>query len=213
MRIKEVEELVGISKKNIRFYEQEGLLTPGRDTENSYRVYSMDDVRRLKQIKLLRKLDMPITEIRELLQGNISLSAAARRHVVRLDSEIDNISRAREVCQVFSDCSAPLDSLDIEAHLEQMHQMEMEGVMFVNIGKKDARRRYTGASLACAAVIAVLALLCVLILWANSMDPLPTGLLVVFMAIPAFVALGTIAALVSRIREIRGGEENDLSKY
>ena len=31
MRIKEVEDLVGITKKNIRFYEKEGLLTPRRE--------------------------------------------------------------------------------------------------------------------------------------------------------------------------------------
>ena len=37
MRIKEVEDLVGITRKNIRFYEKEGLLTPGRELENSYR--------------------------------------------------------------------------------------------------------------------------------------------------------------------------------
>lgn len=34
MRINKVEELVGITKKNIRFYEEKGLLTPERNTEN-----------------------------------------------------------------------------------------------------------------------------------------------------------------------------------
>ena len=32
MRINEVEALVGITKKNIRFYEAEGLLTPRRNS-------------------------------------------------------------------------------------------------------------------------------------------------------------------------------------
>ena len=53
MRIKEVEDLVGITKKNIRFYEKEGLLTPGRELENSYRDYTEEDVSRLRIIKLL----------------------------------------------------------------------------------------------------------------------------------------------------------------
>ena len=30
MKIKQVEELVGITSKNIRFYEEQGLLTPER---------------------------------------------------------------------------------------------------------------------------------------------------------------------------------------
>ena len=64
MKIQQVEELVGISKKNIRFYEEQGLLSPGR-AENGYREYGREDVRRLQQIKLLRKLAVPIEDIRE----------------------------------------------------------------------------------------------------------------------------------------------------
>ena len=32
MKINEVEALVGITKKNIRFYEEQGLLSPRRDS-------------------------------------------------------------------------------------------------------------------------------------------------------------------------------------
>ena len=35
MRINEVERLVGITKRNIRFYEKEGLLSPGRSSETA----------------------------------------------------------------------------------------------------------------------------------------------------------------------------------
>ena len=59
MRINEVEALVGITKKNIRFYEAEGLLTPRRNSENGYRDYGDADVAVLRRIKLLRKLGVP----------------------------------------------------------------------------------------------------------------------------------------------------------
>ena len=59
MKIKQVEELVGISSKNIRFYEDQGLLSPTR-SENGYRDYHESDIKRLKQIKFLRKLGVPI---------------------------------------------------------------------------------------------------------------------------------------------------------
>ena len=38
MKIKQAEELVGITSKNIRFYEEQGLLFPKR-AENGYREY------------------------------------------------------------------------------------------------------------------------------------------------------------------------------
>ena len=66
MKIYQVEELVGITKKNIRFYEDQGLLCPKRNPENDYREYSLADVRTLEKIKLLRKLSVPIEEIRLL---------------------------------------------------------------------------------------------------------------------------------------------------
>ena len=59
MKINEVEAAVGVTKKNIRFYEEEGLITPGREPGNGYRSYSQADVERLRRIKLLRTCRWP----------------------------------------------------------------------------------------------------------------------------------------------------------
>ena len=61
MKIKQVEELVGITRKNIRFYEEQGLLNVAR-AENGYREYHQADVDRLMEIKLFRKMDISIEE-------------------------------------------------------------------------------------------------------------------------------------------------------
>ena len=37
MKINEVEAAVGVTKKNIRFYEEEGLISPSREPGNGYR--------------------------------------------------------------------------------------------------------------------------------------------------------------------------------
>ncbi len=52
MKINEVEALVGITKKNIRFYEEQGLLSPRRNSQNGYREYGEPEVELLRQIKL-----------------------------------------------------------------------------------------------------------------------------------------------------------------
>ena len=48
MTIKELERRTGLPRTSIRFYEQEGLLTPER-RENNYRDYSEDNVRTLEK--------------------------------------------------------------------------------------------------------------------------------------------------------------------
>lgn len=48
MKINEIEKLLGLSKANIRYYENEGLINPSR-TENGYRNYNEVDVALLKR--------------------------------------------------------------------------------------------------------------------------------------------------------------------
>ena len=95
MKINEVEAAVGVTKKNIRFYEEEGLISPSREPGNGYRSYSQADVERLRRIKLLRKLDVPLAEIREMLEGQRTLAEGMSqdRKSTRLNSSHSGESR------------------------------------------------------------------------------------------------------------------------
>lgn len=77
MNIKEAERLTGISRRNIRFYEQKGMLRPARNPENDYREYTPEDIQNLKYIRALRMVDMPLEEIQKVLAGKLSLEQAA----------------------------------------------------------------------------------------------------------------------------------------
>ena len=87
MNTKQVEELTGITRQNIRYYEKQGLLEPVRETGNAYRDYSKEDVRRLKLIKMLRMLDMPLKEIESILNEEVSLKEAAARQQEALQKQ------------------------------------------------------------------------------------------------------------------------------
>lgn len=66
MRINEVSELCNITKRAIKYYEEKHLLDVKKD-QSGYRCYTMDDVKRLKEISYYRKLDIEISQIKELL--------------------------------------------------------------------------------------------------------------------------------------------------
>lgn len=55
MTIKDMEARTGMSRANIRYYEQEGLIAPQRDS-NGYRNYQESDVQALERILLMRRL-------------------------------------------------------------------------------------------------------------------------------------------------------------
>lgn len=63
MKIGQAAQLTGLTISNIRFYERKGLLEPERNDQSKYRNYSEQDIRRLKQIILYRKMNMPIEKI------------------------------------------------------------------------------------------------------------------------------------------------------
>ena len=217
MKINEVEALVGITKKNIRFYEQEGLLTPRRNSENSYRDYDEAEVASLRRIKLLRKLGVPLEEIRRMQSGSHTVGDGMRRHLVSLERDRKNLDQATALCASLQDSTERLDNLDAAALLEQMKQMEEEGTTFMDKQKGDTKRRRYLAPIAITLLMALLMGGCVwLFLWAFETDPMgapPLPLLALLLSIPVLVALGVVLALVQRIREIDRGEEDDARKY
>lgn len=68
MPIGRFSRLTGVGVKALRHYDELGLLAPAAvDDETGYRFYSPDQVDRAEAIRLLRRLDMPLDEIRSTL--------------------------------------------------------------------------------------------------------------------------------------------------
>ena len=97
MTIGDLEQQAGMTRANIRYYEQEGLLFPSR-RENGYRDYSQEDLATLLRIKLLRQLDFSLEEIRQLQRGELDFSAAMARRGDQLARESQAMANARQVC-------------------------------------------------------------------------------------------------------------------
>ena len=112
MKINEVEALVGITRKNIRFYEAEGLLSPRRNSQNGYRDYGETEVEVLRRIKLLRKLGLPLEEIRQMQHGAYTVGDGMRRHLVSLERERQNLEAAIRFCGTLTDRRERLEELD-----------------------------------------------------------------------------------------------------
>ena len=71
--------LSGLSVKALRHYDELGLLEPARvDASNGYRYYTLGQARHAEAIRRLRGLDLPLEEIRGLLQAD---EATLREHL------------------------------------------------------------------------------------------------------------------------------------
>ncbi len=217
MKINEVEALVGITKKNIRFYEAEGLLTPRRNSENGYRDYGEAEIDTLRRIKLLRKLGVPLEEIRRMQSGSHTVGDGMRRHLVTLEREQENLAAAMILCRQLAESREHLAQLDADNWLNRMTAMEQEGTTFMNKQKQDTKKRRYAAPIISAAVMAGLMAGCIwLFLWAFDVDPMgapPLPVLALLIAMPAAVILGVVIALAQRVRELKRDEFEDAKKY
>lgn len=115
--IKEAEELVGMTRANIRFYEKEGLITPGRDS-NGYRNYTEDDVDALQRIRLLRTIHLSLEDIRSLSRKEKGFTDLLITHLKTLKREQQNLERSRFICGQLCRDQASYDSFDVRHYLD-----------------------------------------------------------------------------------------------
>jgi Cd(II)/Pb(II)-responsive transcriptional regulator len=68
MRIGELGRLTGVDVETIRYYEKERLLPEPERSDNGYRVYAPLHLERLSFIRHCRSLDIPLNEVKRLLE-------------------------------------------------------------------------------------------------------------------------------------------------
>ncbi len=213
MKINEIEQKVGITKKNIRFYEEQGLINPARNSANGYREYAEQDVHTLARIKLLRRLDVPIEEIRQIIAGRLTLSDCMERHLVMTAREAENIRLVSDICGKIRDGGESFHSLDAPALLGEMDELEKGGARFVNVKKSDVKIKKRGAAASAAVIIALIVLWVAAILFTGASAELPPFITALIVVLPAAVIIGLVIALLQRIKELNGGEEDEASDY
>lgn len=84
MRIGEAAERLRVSPRTIKYYEEVGLLTPGRSGGN-YRDYDAEDLERVERIRKLQKFGYSLAAIREFLKYPRQLDESGQRRLSTRD--------------------------------------------------------------------------------------------------------------------------------
>lgn len=131
MTINELESRTDITKQNIRFYERKGLLHPSRNEVNNYREYTEEDFRTLQTIKVLRKLDFSIEDIRNILSEETPLDVSLEQHLKDLQQRQQELDACIVICKGL--LGSDIRSLDVNDTLYKMEAMERNGGKFMSI--------------------------------------------------------------------------------
>jgi DNA-binding transcriptional MerR regulator len=107
MTISQISARTGVSSRLLRYYEEQSLITPGRD-RNGYRVYCDLGVERIEQIRSLLGAGLPTKVIKQVLprlsgpgitaltdDGHHEVLAALCREAAALQHRIDELEARR----------------------------------------------------------------------------------------------------------------------
>lgn len=98
MQIKELQQRTGVHQKMIQFYEEQQLIQ-ATILDNGFHEYDEAQVSRLKEIKMLRALDIPFDDIRMYYMDDFyTMDQLMAKHLPCLQSQIDELQFKKNIC-------------------------------------------------------------------------------------------------------------------
>ena len=103
LTVTEVSRAYGVSARMLRHYEKLGLISSDRKEDYSYRIYRPEDIQRLRQTLVLRKLRLSLKEIGSILNdpGPAAAISVFEKNLSQLNEEIQALQAVRSVTDAF----------------------------------------------------------------------------------------------------------------
>lgn len=124
--ISEISRLFGIGIDSLRYYERLGIISPQRGA-NGYRLYDLDDIYKLSLIKDLRRLDMPMKQIKTYLDNQ---TLATTRTLLNDEAQL-----LRERIRELED-----DLRTVHDHIRELEDVVTRPVGTIELARKPQRR-------------------------------------------------------------------------
>ncbi len=123
--IKQVTSEYGVSRRMLSYYEEIGLIKSNRIDDYAYRVYDKDAIKRLQQIIILRKLQIPVKQIKDILcnQNAVEVIEVFKENISKLDEQITALSTLKSILTDFVD--ELQNKADIYLELELLNDKSM----------------------------------------------------------------------------------------
>ena len=92
--VSQLAKMAGVSVRTLHHYDQIGLLAPSARTEAGYRLYGEPELLRLQQILFFKELDLPLAEVRQILDDpRFDQVTALEHHRQMLHRRMERLAR------------------------------------------------------------------------------------------------------------------------
>lgn len=123
----EVAKICGVTVRTVQYYDQRSILIPSELTEGGRRLYSEDDVKKLKIICFLRDLGLPINTIAEILKEedpHSVISLLLAEHEQTLKAELDECQKKYDSIKALKKEIKEIDDFSVNSIGDIAHIMK-----------------------------------------------------------------------------------------
>lgn len=93
LTVGQVADALGVTVRTLHHYDEIGLVVPSQRSRAGYRLYARDDLRRLQQVVVYRRLGFPLDRIAELLAEETDVVAHLRRQRETVTKRVAELTR------------------------------------------------------------------------------------------------------------------------
>lgn len=98
LTIGKLAERFGLSRSTLLYYDSLGLLSPAGHKQGEYRVYGIDEVKRLEKICMYRRAGLPLKAIKKILDTpETDITGLLSRRFEELNHEISRLKEQQEI--------------------------------------------------------------------------------------------------------------------
>jgi DNA-binding transcriptional MerR regulator len=96
-KVGELAAATGLTVRSLHYFDEIGLLRPAQRSAAGHRLYDGADVRRLHRILTLRRLGVPLSEVRRSLEGGTEeLADAVRRQMAHVEHDFERLTALQQ---------------------------------------------------------------------------------------------------------------------
>ncbi len=129
LTIGELARSTGLTVRTIRYWSDEGVLTPVTRSAGGYRLYDAESAARLELIRTLRELGLGLDDVRKVLAGETTIAEVAAAHVVALDAQIRALRVTRAVLSTVARRGSTAEEMTFMNKLARLSAAERRRIM------------------------------------------------------------------------------------
>lgn len=128
----EVAKIAGVTVRTIRYYDTKGILIPSKYSSSGHRLYSNEDIKKLKRVLALKYLGLTLEEIKRVEsqsfeKNNMVDSLSLQKNIIK--NKINHMKTVLSAIEIAENSFNSEENIDLNQAIDVIKILEEEKVL------------------------------------------------------------------------------------